>query len=286
MKKKWKMFWIVCAVLIVAGIGLCIVGLAMGASPSSLNVNIGGAGIHLYDDEDDLYLFEEDDDQMESSAVSEDAQSFEHVRKIDVEISSVKLEIAQSEDEKIWVETKDVPSKLNFRCGMDGDELKLVTDDHILNKVNVGECGVIRLYLPKDGMEEMDVKNEAGIVVIQSLNAEEFSLDIGAGEAIVKDFNATEADFTCGAGEIRAAGNVAKKMDVDCGIGEVVLTLDGTEEEYACDVECGVGEVVIGDIVYEGVGSEHHGGKNHNGSKEIEVDCGVGSVTVQFETGV
>ena len=138
----------------------------------------------------------------------------------------------------------------------------------------------------KNNLEEIDVKNEAGIVVIQSLNAEEFSLDIGAGEAIVKDFRAMEADFSCGAGEIRAVGNVAKKMDVDCGIGEVVLTLDGTEEESACEVACGVGEVVIGDVVYEGIGSEHHGGKNHNGSKEIEVDCGVGSVTVQFETGV
>ena len=118
------------------------------------------------------------------------------------------------------------------------------------------------------------------------MNAEKFSLDVGAGDAVVKDFDVTEAEIDCGAGEITASGSVAKNIDIECGVGEINLTLEGNEEDYTYNVDCGVGEVVVGQNRYEGVGNGHNNGQSHHGNKNIDVECGIGSVSVQFTSGI
>ncbi|MDO4473715.1 MAG: DUF4097 family beta strand repeat-containing protein [Eubacteriales bacterium] len=287
MKKGWKIFWIVCGISAAIGIILCISGLAMGASLSALNINVGGNGIHFVEDdehpEEELY----DDEGYEVHEFDRDAaQSYDDVKKVKVDVSALELEVLMSEDECVWVDAENLSSKVKFQCRQEGDELILKTDVKLARLVDLDGSKTIRLYLPEKCLEEIDITNGAGTVRIEYLNAEKFSLDIGAGDAAVKDFDVTEAEIDCGAGEITAYGSVAKNIDIECGVGEIGLTLEGNEEDYTYNVDCGVGEVVVGQNRYEGVGNGHNNGQNHHGKKNIDVECGIGSVTVQFTSGI
>ena len=45
MKKRWKIFWITCAVLGILGIGFCMTGLTMGVTLRDIekvSINVGG----------------------------------------------------------------------------------------------------------------------------------------------------------------------------------------------------------------------------------------------------
>lgn len=287
MKKGWKIFWIVSGITAAVGIVLCIVGLVMGASLSALNVRIGNTGLHIVDDGEGFTANEFlDDDYSTPGPDTAHAQSYDNVKKVNVDVAALELDILKSKDDLVWIETENLSSKLKFRCGQEGDELKLQTVTKLSKLVNLGDAGTVRLYLPEKSFEEIEITNGAGTVMIEYVNAEKLSLDVGAGEAVVKDFDAAEADMECGAGEITASGDVAKQIDIECGVGEISLTLEGTEEDYACDVDCGVGEVAIGNRRFEGLGNSHDSGQSHHGKKTIDVECGIGSVTVRFASGI
>ena len=108
----------------------------------------------------------------------------------------------------------------------------------------------------------------------------------------------------CGSGQIRATGTIQNEGDIECGIGEIVLNLSGKATDYNCNIECGIGEVQIGGRSFSGIGvsksgleddydyddydddydydKEEYHVKGTSGSKELLVECGIGSVQVNF----
>ena len=81
--------------------------------------------------------------------------------------------------------------------------------------------------------------------------------------------------------------------DIECGVGEVALTLSGSETDYAYNIDCGIGEVTVGGRSFSGIGvsrseddfddNDDHHGEEHHGGKELSVECGIGSVSINFK---
>ncbi len=292
MKKGWKIFWIVCASCLGVGIVCCVVSLIMGVTIEGIEnrfpngITLGrGIGIFMYDD---------DYEEGNAVAESDDRQSFSGVRSIDIDVWAGEVEIRTLPDtyqehhqehyrQEVIVETQGVSRKMRLQYYMDGDELKIKTKKKLVGIKN--GAGKIYVYVPQDYLfEEVSLDVGAGTLYVENIRAEEFSVDIGAGEAVIDSFTADEVDLDCGAGEITAAGNAVREVDIDCGMGEITFTASGKQSDYDYKISCGIGQVVCGDMSCSGIGSER---KVSNGTfREMNVDCGVGEVTIHFSEGI
>lgn len=311
MKKGWKIFWIICGVMLSAGIVFAIAGGILGAEAGAVKaelakgITIGGEdGVHFLhwsilddDDWDDDDHWDDDGDsdlddeeweggdmdyeygQREANPDSRD--DYQGIEELKVDVAGVLLQILPSEDEDVHVETKEIDSRLKYSCKQSGGTLKIQTTTriHLINRIN--SHATVWVYLPARELKEIDISNGAGAIYAESVNAREFSIETGAGECVVKDFKTRELELECGAGAITAAGDAGKKADISCGVGEVNLTLAGREEEYRCDVECGIGEVTVGEHEISGLGREYDG-SGDKGDRELSVECGMGCVDVSF----
>lgn len=291
MKKGWKIFWIICGIVVSVGIILCMAGAIMGATFEEVEmilddgITINGLFREANNDSsggDNMEYGLEDGYGYGERAENPDSRDgYSGIEELDIDVAGVVIQLLPSEDEKVYVETADVDSRLQYDCRQDGDTLEISTTKklRLINRIR-GVTATVWIYLPERELKKISISNEAGAVYAETASAREFSLDVGAGEGILKDFTVQNAQLDCGAGEITATGTILKEMDIDCGVGEIELTVLGREADYRYEVDCGIGEVLLGERQFSGIGVEQTG--NSGGSRELNIECGVGSVTVIF----
>lgn len=146
----------------------------------------------------------------------------------------------------------------------------------VLNDVAIN-AGAGKLEIDKLSATTLDLDLGAGKVDLSGINVTgEISVDGGAGEMTVKESTFTNADISMGAGELNLTANLIGNSKVDCGVGEVNIDLLGLKEDYKITVDKGIGEAEIdGESVSNGkvFGS---------GSNTVDIDGGVGSISVTF----
>ena len=279
MKRGWKTFWISCIIIFCLGCGLCLVGTALGATASGV---LGQFGVV-----DSLKLLNKRitwnhirSKDAQSSEPEEYSHSYTNVRKLDVDMTGVELQILPSSDEQVHVECSNTQSQIEFNCEQQGDTLEISTTDDIKVFNRIKDTVTVWIQLPEVMLTEADITNDAGMIYIRKISADDLSIDVGAGEAEIEEFRANVLELDCGAGSITASGTVLAEADVECGVGEVNLTLQGKAEEYSYDLDCSVGSIILDGDEIDGIGTRqsHH----VDGGKYLNVDCGVGQVNLSF----
>ncbi len=268
MRRGWKIFWIVCGMMVAIGLACCAVAWGMGVTTNMIH-NRFPYGIGWVSNGD-------------SGPVAGDIhESFTGVTEIDMELSAGKVIFKEGSGSDIQIDTKKLSKRLGFKCYMDGSELKLESRKR-LNGLNSIGGGTITVTIPKDmAFEEVSLSMGAGSMEIEKIQARDLSVNVGAGEVVIDSFLADEADFECGAGSITARGEVTGEADLQCGVGSIEYTAFGQETEYNYDIECGIGEIVCGANSYSGLGRDQ---RIDNGAvREINIEGGVGSVIVNFD---
>lgn len=281
MKGGWKIFWIVCGIAFISGLILYGAGRMMGATWDDVDDDLV---IHAFNG--GTFSSDSDYDYGESADVPDSVEEYPGVTEIDVDVTGISLQLLPSEDGAFRVETKDMDSRLEYRCRQNGKKLEIETTDslRVINRIK-NNAATVWVYLPEGQLEKIDISNQAGEVYAESVNAEKFLLDVGAGEAKLTGFNVQKADFSCGVGEITGTGMVLDKADLSCGVGEIDLTLEGKRTDYSCEVSCGIGDVNVGGRHFSGIGMDQSDGEHdgeHDGDRKLCIDCGVGSVSVEF----
>lgn len=129
------------------------------------------------------------------------------------------------------------------------------------------------------------VKNGTGALVVKLPKEYAFdkvSIEIGASSATIEGLKTKGFDITVGAGKATIEELDAKEIAVEVGLGQLELNLVGEETEYSYNVECGIGSVEIGGNKYAGLGASNQVDRT-DAEREIDIECGVGDVTVKFE---
>lgn len=270
MKKGWKIFWIAAASVMGLGIVCCIAALMLGADLQVMRARFPyGIGWVI---------------KSGSVEYEEDRQeSFPDIRKIDADVHAFagNLRLELSDVDQVTVETDHIGKDIGFSCTQDGEELKLKTKDKFLDRNKQGE-GTITIYLPEnDCLEELDMSLGAGYLWMDGVCADKLELDAGIGEAELTDLYAGEAKIESGVGKVTASGVVTRELELNAGIGCIDYTAAGCEEDYDYEIQVGLGSVECGDSDYSGLSFEKEI-DNHAGRK-ISVDCGMGSVKIQFD---
>ena len=138
------------------------------------------------------------------------------------------------------------------------------------------------IILPRDvELETLYLEVGASEVNICDVDAADFYFDVGAGQANLSNVFVSRFDLEVGAGEAVVKNLSANKVDVEVGVGKVDIEIAGAEPEYSYAVECGIGDVTVGTRSFGGMGGKQSV-TNLYATKEINVDCGIGSVEMYF----
>lgn len=227
-----------------------------------------------------------------SDAVAEDITAY----PVSGAVTSLKMEIHAAD---LTVQTGDsfsVESNLKELTVSQKDGVLIIREkDGFLRNYN---GAVLKLVIPRDFVfRSAELQTGAGRVQIDTLSAEDLSLELGAGEVRIGQLNASsEAEIEGGAGKITISGGtlydlqlemgvgqmnltsaLLGKSELNLGVGETNLNLLGTKEDYTVHVEKGIGSATVDGQQLEN-DTRYGAGENR-----VELSGGVGAINVTFE---
>lgn len=318
MKKRWKIFWIVCSICFLIGIICC--GAAWGIGTTMDDIMHGfpeemnwGSKVTKYvvtdkwdqddddwddddwddddwdDDEwDDEQDAQDDDDErrdnmngMANILENNGKASYKDINSIKSNVYAGSIHLKKGTDtDIITVESIDTNEKLGFRA-FEKDGILYLTSNKKIKKGNDIGKGTITVTIPENmAFNEIELNMKVGKLKADQIRTKNLEVNAGAGEVNILDFQAEEAEFVCGAGSVTASGDVGKKLEADCGVGELLLNLEGVKEDYNYNLECGIGEIRCADESYSGFGKDYT--IDNHAAKNMEIECGIGQITVKY----
>ena len=279
MKKSTKILLIGGILLVlVGGLMMLITGGILGGQKvkalienGDLSVELGDLGLVGYHFDSDENTQNEEQFAMGKQQIGTGAD----IKNLDIDFGAGEFEIVESEDEYIYLE---INHSIPFEYGIDKEQTLYVKPK---GKVISSATGEITLYLPQDMVfDEVDFDLGAGEMVASKLETKELEISVGAGAVTLKNLKCDVADMEVGAGEMIVNNGDVKILSLDLAMGEARLNLAGTEEDYDYDLSCGAGEVKIGSMYSDGVAFDKD--TDFGREKEINVQCAMGTVTVDF----
>ena len=212
------------------------------------------------------------------------------------DISTLKMEIGAADirivaGDKLYAQTDNPYIKVTEQNGT----LTIQETSHIVNL----EGSTLILYIPEEmSFERVKITTGAGRFYTQALSCRELDMELGAGKAEFECLTASgEADIEGGAGQIIISsgslndlsfdmgvgeGSITAalrgKAEINAGIGNLKLRLTGRQEDYTIRCEQGLGRIEVDGSV---IGTDTTIGSGEN---YLEVEGGIGNVTITFST--
>ena len=287
MRKFSKVVLVIAAAAGVVGIGLTIGGASMGATIAGLNLSKDGFGSAVrqtvkyvsFGDEDDWNQDWDEIDESDSKEAGTNGEIylFDGVSKLDLSIRTGELYLKEYNGNEIKVEVSG-KDREKVRVGQEGETLVLES----IGRVQDREITVS--YPKKTEFEDVSLEVAAGTINLDDdFYAKKLKVSVAAGEFLNDGaVTAEKADISVGTGNVDLDNLNVQNLEADCGIGNIDLDINGKESDYDYEISCSAGEIDIGDSSYSGIGHEKKI-SNPGASGKMDLDCGVGNITVDFE---
>lgn len=209
-----------------------------------------------------------------------------NITKLSVELSTSNLIIKEGPSFKIESTSN------NISIDESKDMLKIKEKNN--NKFKEEK---VYIYIPYDYyFDIVDISNGSGDAIINNLNANELTYEIGAGIVSIEYINIlNKSTINCGTGKLNIYNSILNNLDLNLGVGDsyinskilgnskirsgigsLLINIMGTVEDYKFNVNKGIGTVTINknimsdDLIYG------------EGTNFIELESGIGSVEVNF----
>lgn len=200
-------------------------------------------------------------DDAEESEKTMIASESDQIEKIDLALGAGEFTIKPSGDNSFYASYAG-ESRLQFKKQNGTLSIQTKTKTITLFGVHDTNAGSATIYLPEKAYKKIAVSIGAGTAVSEmTLQAEKVELEVGMGT-------------------LETAVDASKKLTVDVGMGEADLTVNGSEEDYDTDISVGAGDVKCGSHEFSGLSQEYT--KDKGTGKKLEIECGMGSVNVDF----
>ncbi|HCC35068.1 MAG TPA: hypothetical protein DEQ02_05320 [Ruminococcaceae bacterium] len=287
MKTTFKVFSIIAAFCIILGIIFIIAGLFMGA-------NIFEAGKFMRFQSDDEFYQTYDTNFVDSIEV-ELSYGQLRIKRGESGASGSLVELSAINIKDDWFDVTRENGKLTIKDRAGGG---LFGGRWHLGPVSLGYEPIINIVIPPgefsfDGVkinagageldiddlstETLNVELGAGSTDISGLKAERLKLSGGVGESRIKDAFVDTAEISSGVGKIVFEGVITNGGDISSGVGSIDLEISGKREDYGFDVETGLGECRINGDSFRGYHEP-----NADITKRFDLECGVGSIDMDF----
>lgn len=274
----------------VAGMGLCIGGVAMGATITGLDLSRYGVNTTVNTTIKKVAKsawttgsdgWDEDWDEisrLEPTETDKDKEVFETDPSADLEfsLSAGELSFQPYDGDRIRIEVSG-EKKDKVRVGKDDGSLILETTGRTQDRK------ILVSYPQNYTFDETSIEIAAGTVTLKDgFNTGELDVSVAAGEFTnTGRLTAREVSIEVGAGNVELSELDTKELEADCGVGNIGLNISGRETDYNYEISCAAGEVEIGGSSYSGIGHSKEI-TNPNVKGDMELNCGVGNITVTF----
>ena len=273
-------------VLGVVGLGLSIGGVAMGATFTGFELSKYGLETTLRKAVksawvEDSNAWDEDWDeisQLDPVETEQDKEIFETVPVSDLELSlsAGELKFQPYDGDRIRVEVSG-GKKDKVRIGLDEDCLIIETVGRVQDRK-------VTVLCPKEQkFDETSIQVAAGTVTLEDeFVSSELEVSVAAGEFVnTGKITAGEVNIEVGTGNVKLSGLDMKELEADCGVGNVELNVAGRETDYNYEISCAAGAVEVAGSSYSGIGHDREI-TNPDAKGTMELNCGVGNITVRF----
>lgn len=284
MKKGTKGMLIAAGVFAVAGIGLCIGGISVGAVETGGNIFDQADEIireHAYPLAGLIHFGKKartldtnwnltDGDTVELEFASDLEISLKYDELLFQEYDGDKIRVEVANDTKQDVVVKESSGKIT------------ITDTH---SGTTRKQKQVKVSVPSGKKFDSVVMGiDAGTIELNcDLQADDFSVEVGAGEFdCCGSITAKDCDLQVGAGTIDIDLLDTQDLSADCGTGEISLIVAGKEKNYDYELTCGIGEIDLGDSEYSGFGIEKTI-SNDGADRTMVLECGMGEIDVEFD---
>lgn len=278
MKSGWKIFWII--ILILTVLGFVCGGIAL------------GLGVTMADFDNDFDIQERSiiisKDSSSTTASSAELYEFENITDLEISVGACEVIIQASNTDTVQVDVSRLKySALGLDLSVEEDNgtllVRTMKDGNVWDVISAknNNGGILKIYLPEN-MSLSTAVFEFGAceVEISNLTVGHMDLFIGAVDCEMERMNLSSLHAEVGAGSLDYSGTISGDVSIECGAGEVDLELSGTEKEFNYDLSAGLGEVEIGEKEYGGFAVDKT--INNHADKNMVIECGAGSVSVDF----
>lgn len=210
------------------------------------------------------------------------------ILRVELEIGGAEVLITRGD--VLLVETDNPYITAEERSGT----LKIEERSHIADL----DSSTVTIYIPKELVfEDVDISTGAGRLQLDALACRQLELELGAGLAEIYDLTVEHSasidggagkivlhngdlnrlDFDMGVGEADIVTALSGDSEISAGVGALYLTVLGDMADFTVDAQGGIGKVEVENTsvtLHETIGS---------GSTRLEIEGGVGSITVDFE---
>ena len=229
-------------------------------------------------------------DYKEDKNLNNFEEIYKNVEKI--EINAIASNITIKSGNEFKVEAHNVED--NFSAQVNNKTLKIIEKQNIFNNNYKGhiivtvpngttlkklsiDTGAGKFIINDISSNSFEMDHGAGILTITNSNFNNTDIDGGAGKITINSSTLNNLDMDAGVGEVEIEANITGDSEINCGVGEVNITLLGNKDDYSIRTEKGIGSIKINNENQES--NSVYG----NGSNKIELEGGVGSISVSFK---
>ncbi len=219
-------------------------------------------------------------------------ENFDHITQLEISTAEVNVYFCDGETFDVKTNCEDISVRTEndtlsiiqkstifpFSLHHEIDHVLLVTipADHTFTKISI-DHGTGQINLQTLRANNITLNLGAGICTIETMIAtERAKIDTGIGRIEIQNGTLHHADIDLGVGETLISASLTGNSQIDCGIGKTALSLHGTAEDYTVNVDKGIGSVQINqNDVKDGIA---YG----NGTNQLTIEGGIGTIDVQF----
>lgn len=210
--------------------------------------------------------------------------TFTDIKKLDVEASIGMFKVVEGEEGSTDIRVV-FQDESYYNCYREENELKIKIRQRKGSYYGdeFAEDRNVTVTVPKGyRLKEADFELGAGELFVEALNADELDVEVMAGEARLQNITADILSAEVKAGSLVCDGDVAKEIKGECKAGELKLLLSGAQTDYNYNLEYKAGEITLGSENLSGVKGEKF--IDNQASKNVDLECSTGSITVKFES--
>ncbi|MCM1027771.1 MAG: DUF4097 family beta strand repeat-containing protein [Roseburia sp.] len=224
------------------------------------------------------------------------------VENLEVKVGGCAFLVKESGDDSFYVETRNTKK---FQAYIESGTLYITSTTGSVNHWSEIRDVSVTLYVPTDfryqkaelemgagslsypGLQadSASVEVGAGKIELENAQVKELEIEVGAGQAEVTGMQVEELKVEVGMGEFRGDGAIDGDVNIECSMGNLELCVAGRQEDFNYEIDGALGNISLGGAFdgreFGGLSKERS--VNNGASKEMEISCAMGNITISFQ---
>lgn len=163
----------------------------------------------------------------EKSVNEEQSFDIKQIEELELNIESWNIALENTESEKLTIEFEEKQQNNPIEVKKDGNKVKVLQQDNeegVMKNFSFGKKDTIHIYIPKNAVDRIALKNSYGDIKINNIETEELSVSTDSGAKIIKGLTANKGTITSKDGELSIVDSTLNELTIAATNGDSYMT--------------------------------------------------------------